>query len=774
MSAERWVATRAIQEAVKRRESDVLQALGIPWDDGAGHITCPYPDHADANPSWRWDERKARAHCTCVGRSHSIFDVVMRYEGIDFEAAKLRVAEILGRHDLIRARDGERHQAMDAASLLRPPADQRDDQLARAYLAFRLGVPADEVPMPSTPVAGWRGLAYYDPPAKKGGKPKLVGHFRVWSSAPLAPDGRRHAHRIYVAPAGQGKAELGTRSDGRPRDPKKSAKLRDGQSAAGCAVLWGAPAIARHLVLAEGIETAAALAFAHRAEIEANELAIAAALSASGISLFEPWPATRRVTVAADRDEGRPADDRGHRAGERAARELRSPTPRATRDPDRAARPAGRGRRLAGCASPRGPEGRPGRSPGRREVCADLARDRGCAAGVPAAPPSSPRSSRPTRCHPWRACALRYQHTQAGKVMIHRYAGKDEDKNDIWLPIATPLGVPARLRAVDQQGAYGLRVTVRGMDGQPRAVEFDRAGLARMGASEIRAHLFAAGLRVEHDGEVVAVQALKAADPSVEIVVVARPGWHRLPELADPVFITPGSEVLGAPDDCALELAANARLADPCKAGTMEGWRTAVEAALAAPDCPHWLIGLAAGFAGTVAALTGLDTCGVNLSGISSSGKTLAQKLAASVWGSPRIGVGLLQSMRTTENALESLAQASSGTRPRPRRGRPCRWPGRRAHDLQHRERHRKGAPQLPRQRSGAATSGRPSSCSPANAASKRRSAAMAAPGWRAWPSVSPTSTSPASIGPSTRAPSMPSAGSSITSATPAQPSCIG
>ncbi|HZA66861.1 MAG TPA: DUF927 domain-containing protein, partial [Geminicoccaceae bacterium] len=94
----------------------------------------------------------------------------------------------------------------------------------------------------------------------------------------------------------------------------------------------------------------------------------------------------------------------------------------------------------------------------------------------------------------------------------------------------------------------------------------------------------------------------------------------------------------------------------------MEGWRTAIEAALAAPDCPHWLIGLAAGFAGTIAALTGLDTCGVNLSGISSSGKTLAQKLAASVWGSPRIGVGLLQSMRTTENALESLAQASSGT----------------------------------------------------------------------------------------------------------------
>ncbi|HZA66862.1 MAG TPA: toprim domain-containing protein [Geminicoccaceae bacterium] len=543
MTSDRYVSTRAIRDAVKGRELEVLEAVGVFWDDGADHITCPYPDHTDSNPSWRWNPKRQRAHCTCIERSHSIFDVVMRRENIDFEAAKLRVAEILGRQDLIKIKDGQRHQAMDAASLLRPPADQRDDQLAQAYPAFRLGVPPDEVPMPSTPVAGWRGLAYYDPPAKKGGKPKLVGHFPCVVFGTVAPDARRHAHRIYVAPGGQGKAALGTRSDGRPRDPKKSAKLRDGQSAAGCAVLWGAPAIAPHLVLAEGIETAAALAFAHRAEIEANELAIAAALSASGISLFEPWPATRRVTVAADRDERHPADDRGHCAGERAAREF------ALRHHEQLE---------VQIALPG--------QPGEDADWLDVLRREGLKAvrvGLQAAPSYAPtsRESEDARQHASRAAelaeiertyplpameslSLAYQHTRTGKIMVHKYAGKDEEKNDIWLPIATPLGVPARLRAVDQQGAYGLRVTVRGMDGQPRVVEFDRAGLARMGASEIRAHLFAAGLRVEHDGEVVAVQALKAADPSVEIVVVSRPGWHRLPELTDPVFITPGSEVL--------------------------------------------------------------------------------------------------------------------------------------------------------------------------------------------------------------------------------------
>ena len=132
------------------------------------------------------------------------------------------------------------------------------------YLAHRLGVAPDQVPMPSTPVVGWRELPYYDPPAKKGGKPKLVGRHPCVVFGTVAPDGRRHAHRIYVAPSGAGKAELGVGPDGRPRDPKKSARLKDGQSAAGCAVLWGDPASAPHLLLAEGIETSAALALAHQ------------------------------------------------------------------------------------------------------------------------------------------------------------------------------------------------------------------------------------------------------------------------------------------------------------------------------------------------------------------------------------------------------------------------------------------------------------------------------------------------------------------------------
>jgi hypothetical protein len=225
--ANRYVSTGTLQQAVRRRETEVLEALGIPWQDGAPHIHCPYPDHDDQNPSWRWDERKCRAHCTCIGR-HSIFDVVMHAEGLGFEAAKLRVAEILGRTDLIKGGESDRPRAMDAESLLQPSADERDDRLPRSYLAHRLGVAADEVLMPSTPVVGWRELPYYDPPTKNGVRPKLVGRYPCAVFGTKAPDGRQHAHRIHVASGGAGKAELGVGPDGHPRDPKKSAKLRDG------------------------------------------------------------------------------------------------------------------------------------------------------------------------------------------------------------------------------------------------------------------------------------------------------------------------------------------------------------------------------------------------------------------------------------------------------------------------------------------------------------------------------------------------------------------
>ena len=102
--ADRYATTAAIRDATKGRETDILDSLGIRWRDGKPHIACPYPEHVDKNPSWRWDERKARAYCTCIEGSHSILDVLIKVESTDCDAAKIRAAELLKRPDLIRVR----------------------------------------------------------------------------------------------------------------------------------------------------------------------------------------------------------------------------------------------------------------------------------------------------------------------------------------------------------------------------------------------------------------------------------------------------------------------------------------------------------------------------------------------------------------------------------------------------------------------------------------------------------------------------------------------
>jgi hypothetical protein len=95
-----FVPTAAIRDAVQGRENNILSQLCI-QGSGKKHIRCPYPDHQDNHPSWRWDPAKRRAYCTCM-RSDSIFDVICKMKGINFDAAKVEAAKIIGRTDLIR------------------------------------------------------------------------------------------------------------------------------------------------------------------------------------------------------------------------------------------------------------------------------------------------------------------------------------------------------------------------------------------------------------------------------------------------------------------------------------------------------------------------------------------------------------------------------------------------------------------------------------------------------------------------------------------------
>ena len=96
---QRYVTTDDARQVVKGREAEIIRAIGIRWDGRGDHIRCPYRAHEDRNPSWRLME-DGHAVCSCR-KPHSVFDVIMEMGGCDFEAAKIRAAEILGRHDVI-------------------------------------------------------------------------------------------------------------------------------------------------------------------------------------------------------------------------------------------------------------------------------------------------------------------------------------------------------------------------------------------------------------------------------------------------------------------------------------------------------------------------------------------------------------------------------------------------------------------------------------------------------------------------------------------------
>ena len=99
---QRFVTTADIRAAVKGRETELLDALKIDWRRAKPHVPCPYQDHDDNSPSWRWDERKCKAFCTCGARD--VLGVLMGVEGIEFDAAKIRASELLKRPELIRER----------------------------------------------------------------------------------------------------------------------------------------------------------------------------------------------------------------------------------------------------------------------------------------------------------------------------------------------------------------------------------------------------------------------------------------------------------------------------------------------------------------------------------------------------------------------------------------------------------------------------------------------------------------------------------------------
>ena len=78
-------------------EHALLARLGVDWpQQGRRHIRCPFPNHEDRHPSWRWDSERAAWFCTCGGGD--VISAVMRIRACEFKDALRWVEQEMGLH----------------------------------------------------------------------------------------------------------------------------------------------------------------------------------------------------------------------------------------------------------------------------------------------------------------------------------------------------------------------------------------------------------------------------------------------------------------------------------------------------------------------------------------------------------------------------------------------------------------------------------------------------------------------------------------------------
>ncbi|MBB3211124.1 uncharacterized protein (DUF927 family)/phage/plasmid primase-like uncharacterized protein [Herbaspirillum sp. Sphag1AN] len=225
------------------------------------------------------------------------------------------------------------------------------------------------------------------------------------------------------------------------------------------------------------------------------------------------------------------------------------------------------------------------------------------------------------------------------------YVGTDSQGNSTtpqW--ICAPLEVIAKTRDT-KSGAWGRLLVWHDDDGVRHQQSIPMEALQGDGM-DMRRELASNGLAIttrrgtrDHLATYIQVWPVDARARSVE-----RLGWH------GPVYVMP-SESIGQESE--VVVFQNSHAIEPAfsTAGTLEAWRDTV-GKLAAGNS-RLVFALSVAFAGPLADIANEDSGGFHLRGGSSSGKTTALKVAASVWGSPSTYPRL---WRSTANGLEGLA----------------------------------------------------------------------------------------------------------------------
>ncbi|MBP0493989.1 DUF927 domain-containing protein [Pararoseomonas indoligenes] len=231
------------------------------------------------------------------------------------------------------------------------------------------------------------------------------------------------------------------------------------------------------------------------------------------------------------------------------------------------------------------------------------------------------------------------------------YADQGE-AGSVWL--CAPLEVLGEGRDAAGEG-WGLWLRWKDRDGRIHTWPMP-ARLLVTAPGELEAALLERGLRVSPNpaARMLLREALGGVQAGSRVTLVSRAGWHAV-GTDEAAYILPDGAVIGAtaetlvmkaPPENAVQMVA--------QAGTLDGWK--VEVAAPAAGNPMAAFLLAAAFAGPLLDACGEPSGGFHITGRSKVGKTLALRLALSVWGPPVKGA-MLRDWRSTANGLEGAAE---------------------------------------------------------------------------------------------------------------------
>lgn len=262
---------------------------------------------------------------------------------------------------------------------------------------------------------------------------------------------------------------------------------------------------------------------------------------------------------------------------------------------------------------------------------------------------AKPKHPTVTPARPSWATYCRWVQTLGGHVLapgLYFHGIRDDAETDTL--ICSPLEVLAV--TCDERGEnFGrlLRLLPKGADAW-REWAAPMEMLAGDG-SELRAVLLSLGATIPHKQRQALMDYLMTSSPERHAMAATRTGWH-----GRALFVMP-RQVIGAGDVVFQSTEAGGHEYD--RSGDLDGWQT--EVAARCLGNPVLILAVCAALAGPLLELLDVDGGGFHLLGDSSSGKSIALAVAASVWGRPR---DFLRTWNATSTGLEGVATLRNDT----------------------------------------------------------------------------------------------------------------